>query len=693
MSRALARIEAPAADGIDLVEVARTMRRGWRHVAGFAAAGVLAALAVTVWAPRRFDGSATVLLKSSADLGSSLLSRIGGGAAGAAGAAMPDIGGLGALVGGGRSPMETEIQILSSRAVAHEVVDSLRLAARVRDPRGVPSAAIVRELRLAPSFKRRRFQFARAAGEPAYRVTSKDWSGTATAGAPLVTPVGTIVLRADTTLPAAFTLDLMDREDAGAWFEKRRGISKAGGEVARVTFRADDSLTAARVPNLLLDVYLARRKTVDRGVNQHRAEFLQGQSDSVSQELLAAERALRVHQERSGVIEPITVGKLQLERAGELRATLSQLQVEEGAINQMLGLVGSGRFTARQLAAYPEFLKSGGVNELLKQLTELETKRTELLERRTEQDPEVVALTQGIKSIEGQLAPLGAAYASSVAKRRQDVSIQLDTMYAALGLLPGQAESSNRLQREVLRLSTIYAGLQAQLVAARLAAIGEGGDVRTLDDAEPPKKPSFPKPVFTMGLGLVGGLGLGLVAALLAGLLGRWAADPREVERVAGVPALRFDPREPLVLGAPALGRTLLIVPLGAAADTAAVAERLARTAQARATPVTVLDLTGRALPASVAGAESSVRDAVARLEAEYGLVLVRLPSLHDDVTAAALDGGRAVLLVAPAGPVDRAPLQQAVDTLRRLDVPCAGVVMQDAPRSARWTRRDLVPT
>ena len=37
MSRALLPgATAPAADGIDLVEVARTMRRGWRHVAGFA---------------------------------------------------------------------------------------------------------------------------------------------------------------------------------------------------------------------------------------------------------------------------------------------------------------------------------------------------------------------------------------------------------------------------------------------------------------------------------------------------------------------------------------------------------------------------------------------------------------------------------------------------------------------------------
>ena len=680
-----------SADSIDLLEIGRTLRRGWRHVAAFTAVGLLGALAVIAFAPRRFDGSATVVLKSAADLGGAILSRVGmaGGSSPGAGMAVPDLGGMGSLVSASRSPMETEMQVLTSRAVAEEVIDSLRLSVRVREPAGRPAIALVRDVRLAPSFKRRRITFERTSDRGPYEARSGDWSSVATPGGVLRTPVGSLALRGDTALPRRFTLELLDREDAAFWFSKRLVVSKAGGEVARVTFRADDSLTAARVPNTVLGVYLVRRKTVDRGVNQHRAEFLQVQSDSVAQELVRAERELRRYQERTGVIEPMLVGKLQLERAGEMRSVLSQLQIEEGAITHMLSQVGSGSLHPRQIAAYPEFLKSQGINEMLKQMSELETKRSELLERRTDQDPEVLALTQAIDNLEGRLQPMAVAYAASVGKRRVDVSRQLDTMYSALGVLPGAVESSNRLQRDVLRLGTIYAGLQGQLVSARLAAIGEGGDVRELDEALPPKKPGFPRPVLTMGLGAAAGLASGLVAALLVGLLGRWAADPREVERAAGVPALRFDPREPLVVSAPGQGRTLLLIPLDTAADTAAVAERLARTATARSTPVSVLDLTGRALPVGGdVASESSVADAIARLEAEFGLVVVRLPGLHEDVTSAALDGGRAVLFVAPAGPVDRTRLQGAVETLRRLSVPCAGVVMQEARRSPRWEVR-----
>ena len=61
-------------------------------------------------------------------------------------------------------------------------------------------------------------------------------------------------------------------------------------------------------------------------------------------------------------------------------------------------------------------------------------------------------------------------------------------------------------------------------------------------------------------------------------------------------------------------------------------------------------------------------------------MVIACLPELSSDATLAALKETRPVVLVAAPGPVDRTQLAHAVDTLRRLQVPCAGVVISDAP-------------
>jgi Mrp family chromosome partitioning ATPase len=107
------------------------------------------------------------------------------------------------------------------------------------------------------------------------------------------------------------------------------------------------------------------------------------------------------------------------------------------------------------------------------------------------------------------------------------------------------------------------------------------------------------------------------------------------------------------------------------------VATRLAETALARGGNATVLDLTGQG-PAAVAG--MSARTVITRAEENASFVVVRLPGISAEATAAVLSHSRPVLLVAPSARVDRRALSEIVDTLKRLDVPCAGVVLAESP-------------
>ena len=665
-----------AVDTIDVADLARTVRRGWRVVVAFTVLGAVGALAVVLWAPPKYLATASVVMKVGSDASTSLLSKLTGGLGEAAGGALSSVT---------KSPTETEIQILSSRAVAGRVVDSLRLQALVTQPRGVSAARLIDSLSLGGSFRRRTYHFTKVGS--AYRFEGPGDAGTATPGAPVKLAVGSIRLHA-TDLPSAFDLELRDREDAITRFEKHLSVEKAGGEVVRVEYRGDDSLTAAAGANALLANYFARRTTTDRGVNQHRVEFLTAKADSAAAELVVASRELRRQQERSGVIDPQVVGKIELERASQIRLSLAELQMEEAALKQLIAKVTNGSMQPRELAAYPTFLKSPAINQLIGELVRVETDRYKSLESRTEKDPEVGALTQSAKNIEGQLLPLAQSYSTSIAQQRMDAQQHFDSLQTQIAALPAVAESGLRLQRDVLRLNQVYIALGAQLVEARLAAISEGGDVHTLDVAVAPKEPSFPRPLTTMGVGIGGGLFAGMVAALMIAALGRWVQDPREVERTTGVPALRFDPTVPLLMNG-ATSRTVLVVPLDQRALLDPVIQRLAQTAESRSIRATVLDLSDYQSAAtsfvpritsgsveSVVGSTFDVNSRISRLEEEFGMVIVRLPGLVTDAAAAALTGSRPVLLVAPQRRIDREKLVGAVQLLRRLEVPCAGIVL-----------------
>ena len=124
--------------------MARAVARGWRALVALTLVGLLASVAVILFAPRKFTGVASVVLKTqtaSSSGASSLISQVTG------------LGDAGALFG--KSPMETEIEILSSRTIEGQVVDSLLLQASITAAAALPSRPLLTRVDAPGSFKRR----------------------------------------------------------------------------------------------------------------------------------------------------------------------------------------------------------------------------------------------------------------------------------------------------------------------------------------------------------------------------------------------------------------------------------------------------------------------------------------------------------------------------------------------------------
>ena len=539
-------------DTIELSHIARTVARGWRSVVGFTVLGIAVAAGVLLFAPRKYSGVTTVVLKSGTGAGgassSSVLSQITG------------LGDITAGLLGGKSPMETEIEVMSSRAVVGDVIDSLRLQAEVIGSAPLASRLVISALDAPTPFKRKRYRFERNA-DRTFRYSGNGEQGAMVPGTPTRLATAAVTFSPTGELPSTFDLVVRDKADAIDWVSKHLVVDKGKGEVLSITYRGDDSVTAASLPNTLLDIYLARRRGTDRGINQRRVEFLTAKSDSMEKALAGAAQALRRQQEASGVLDPSAMAKVELESGSLLRGKLTDVLVEQGALRQLMDQINSKTSSPRNLAAYPRFINSPIINGLVSQLSDFDTRRTIMLTTHTDSDRDIVALDKSAADVEAKILPYARTYADALAKERADLEASIDRVNANLARLPKAAESSGQLESDVVGLTKLTAGLQGQIVEAKLAAIGEGGDVRPLDRAEIPKKPSFPTPFLTASIGTIGGLICGLIAAILVGSVGRWMRDPIEVERVTGVPAIQFDPAVPLLLTNGA-SRTLLVAPL-----------------------------------------------------------------------------------------------------------------------------------
>lgn len=717
----------PDHDTVDLREIGSAIRHGGRWIVGGALVGLLLGGLLTLMVRPVYEGTATILLRSD----------VGGGAAALAGSSSGEdgvsLGGLADMLSMG-SGFDTEMEILTSRSVVASVIDSLGLQARVAEPDSRSLRSVFASFEFPAEISERSYRFERE-GER-FRVRGPGVNTVVAPGEPVSLDAAHVVLRRS-GLPDAFEVQLVGMDEAVERFRKQLSAEKAGGDVAELVFDAGDPRTAAAVPNAMIAQYLARRKTTDRGINQHRYEFLAQHTDSIESALAVAAGQLRRYQEGSGVLDPEAFGEQELLQAARLRAQLEDLTVESRGLSQVLG---RGRVSARDVAAYPSLLRNGAINGILARLSAAEEQRTALLERRTERDPDVVALSTTIRQLEDELFTLSRSYLDGLARQEAQVREELGRYETTLDALPEQAEQTFRLQREVERLSETLVALRTQLVQTRLATIAEGGEVRPIDLASPPAEPEFPKPILNLAGGLLGGLFFGTAAAIGAATLRRRVREPWEAELVAGVPAAWLEPRAPLLLGIAGEPRVVCVLPVGRGARSGPVAERLAATATLQGKPAACVDLessgsatasghdaagTGSALVRRDGGEGSHLlepiagsrpagypiyrangsalapfdgRGAVEDLARRAAPVIVALPPLEDPLVVALLALNPPVVLALRSAEVGRAELEESLRSVERAGGALAGVVIEDgrsghAKRRSHSARRDRIAT
>jgi tyrosine-protein kinase Etk/Wzc len=268
---------------------------------------------------------------------------------------------------------------------------------------------------------------------------------------------------------------------------------------------------------------------VDRGLNQRRLEFLAAKDDSVRHEMQRSAGALAGAQERAQLgADPQDAARALSERMGLLEQRISEVRAGERALDSLLQGARNGSVDVRAIAGFPDLLRSPAINDIVSQVARLDAERTLALARSAPGSPQVKALAEARDSLVGQILPIASTYRSSLTRQRISLERDRDALRAQVARLPREGVGVLQEQAELERLAQLNMGMGAQVLEARLAALLEGGDVRLVDPAVPPRRVSFPRPVPTLAAGLLGGVLLGLLLAFLRDTRG---------SQVAGAPA------------------------------------------------------------------------------------------------------------------------------------------------------------
>ncbi|CAN5335065.1 polysaccharide biosynthesis tyrosine autokinase [soil metagenome] len=465
------------------------------------------------------------------------------------------LSGLAGLESGG-SDIETDLAVLRSRQVAESVVDSLGLRVVLAD-RGMARDSVLRVISAPRGTQQgiyrlerlddRSYAIRKEAGDTGVELPER-----VVVGEPFHVGEVTLALQTlpDGELPDRVRFQILSfRAAVGEFRERLRVVRPTAAKVLGIQFRSPDPVVAAGVPNAVAASFLDFKNRMSRAEATSTLDFLQDQARTYEGELRSAEARLQAFKEQARVVEPTTQATEQIRRVAEVQAERDALQAERQSLQRLLarvdgapdGRMGSAAY--RQLAAFPSFITNGAVQEILRSLMQLDNERAELLVRRTEQNVDVQGIDSRIGLLERSLYQLVRNYLSGVENRLTSLDAALAGYATEMQQVPAREVEFLRLTREQKLLEQVHVLIQTRLKEEQINSAADAANVRLIDAALVPERPSYPRSILNLTLAALLGLMLSAGIVFVREVRDRRLRSAEEVAAAAwGVPVLGVIP-------------------------------------------------------------------------------------------------------------------------------------------------------
>ena len=322
--------------------------------------------------------------------------------------------------------------------------------------------------------------------------------------------------------------------------------------VVRLTFAASDGLVAADVVNTLARLHIERDAEFRNTASRDASRWLQERIAEQRDRLEASERALHQYREEHGAVaaedrQTIVVRELENLHAAVTTATMARVE-SEARYRDLQAAQGD----PDSLGRFPEILRNEIIQEQRLILASLRRDRSRLAEELGPRHPDMISVESSIREAEQRLQNEVLAVVDSLRIEFQVASSQERQLAAELERQTRDALAIDRtgieygvLRREAESDRRLYESLLQRAAETGVAGELETSNIRLVDTAETPLRPTRPRRQLVLLIGLLSGalLASGLVFGLE--YVDDKIKDPEDVKTHFPVPYLGMVPEVP----------------------------------------------------------------------------------------------------------------------------------------------------
>jgi capsular exopolysaccharide synthesis family protein len=350
-------------------------------------------------------------------------------------------------------------------------------------------------------------------------------------------------------------------------------------DIIRITARSKSAREAALIANTFAEAYRDRNIYMSRAKSRSFREFLEAQARDKRKSLEETEGSLQNYMEKEGVVSLDDEARRMIDQLAQLEASRDATEI---MLKEVQNTLASYQAQLPQqetnLAKVVGEASDSYIRQMQEQLSRLEVQR----DMTVVQNPSTVGreiLNEKVREIDQQIASLrlklqkrtddflrtltagqgggtdAAGYLKSVKQKilEQEIEVSaLQTKKRALSdaiheyerkfdRIPEKSVALARLQRARASNEKLYLMVEEKYNEANITEQSNIGYIEIIERASVPVKPSSPKPLINLGIGVVLGLMMGIVLAFVREYFDVRVQTPEDLKRHG------FTPLTPIV--------------------------------------------------------------------------------------------------------------------------------------------------
>ena len=450
--------------------------------------------------------------------------------------------------------MATASEVITSRSLASEVVDSLGLRLTVEEPARTARSAIIAAAHVDSGARMATY---RIVAGPSGTMIVRDQFNRRVATGPATGPLqfgGVTIRLSDVSLANGATLRVMSMEDALALVRGHVTVVQpnANANILNVTFEGSDPVLVPEVPNVLANRFVRRRLEAEKAGARSTVKLLRRQLDTLAGEMRTREDAVSRFLESSGIVsvESEQAQKsAELEKLADLRMTYSvDRQALQASLKEFQAVKDPAetRQASERVLSTPAFLRAQGqfspTTQYVDRLRRQEDALVDAKRRLNPTDPDIKAIERQIIASKFDVAATVSNFISGLGEQIRGLDERIGALHSSVALLPAQQVEYQRLTRGQKGVEDIMNQVQGRLKEAEIVAAVQDSTAEILDRAVAPAKALGTSRPVIFAVALLFGLILGVAVAFLRDWLDTTVHNEQDVTAITGVSVIGIIP-------------------------------------------------------------------------------------------------------------------------------------------------------